>query len=195
MQRADPSSRVSNPEPRAAIRPATAFLALLLLIATVGAVLFLTRPDPATPATGTRPAAPDFSLTDEEAIARFKELELMRQEIYESLDSSLIPEALHSDSPLIASARKDINQLIRDGVLDETTYQTRSIVIRSNGESEIVIRQGVVQAPTFIARDTGEEIGTTSDRFFVLVDWTLRLDGSEWLIYDSNVVRSRKLAA
>lgn len=103
MQRAEESSSRLVPEPtptRPTVSPPIAFLALLLAIAILGTIVFLTRPD--APATPTQPTTsqPDFSLTNEEAVTRFEELNAMRVEMYESRDITLASEFLTPTSPL-----------------------------------------------------------------------------------------------
>ena len=197
MQRAEgPSSRLA-PEPiptRPSLSPPVAFLILVVVIGILGAIFYLTRPNaPATPTNPNAAQEPDFSLTNEEAITRFEELEALRQQIYLSRDASLIPAALTSDSPLSKAAFADIKRLIRDKVIDKTIFTTRSLEVITNEPTEVVIRQSFVQDPSFVAVESGQEVGSSSDRFVVLVDWTMRLEGTSWKFYDSDVIRSRRV--
>ena len=61
------------------LSPTKAFAVLLALAAAAGAFLFFTTPDDPSPTTPTTiPESTNFALTNEEAIARFKELDALR---------------------------------------------------------------------------------------------------------------------
>src|SRR5688500_13048480 len=98
MQRAeDSSSRAVQPE-RSGLKPTTAFLLLLVGASVIAGVLYLTRPEAAPTPTGSEtPNEPNFALTNEEAIARFEELNAQRIAMYEERDITLADQFLASD--------------------------------------------------------------------------------------------------
>ena len=196
MQRAEgPSSRLA-PEPtptRPSLSPPVAFLLLAAVIAILGAIVFLTRPE--TPVTPTNPNAaqqqPDFSLTNEEAITRFEELNRMRLQMYESRDASLASEFLAAGSPLRKVAESEIQQMLNDDVLVEMNFKTIHLDVIENSEQEIVLRQTVVEAPVF-TDEKGSDL-TRSPPQRRVVEWTLVLDASVWKLDDLQVLQSRDL--
>jgi len=193
MQEAEvPSRLVPEPAPaRPAVSPPVAFAILLAVIAAIGTIVLLTRPEtPAPPATQTAPQPPDFSLTNEEAITRFEELNSMRISMYESRDLSLAPELLSRESPLLETARSEIKQLLDDGVVVEMNFTTKGVQVVENNGEEVVIRQTVIEAPTFRS-ESGKDL-TDSPPQRRVVEWTLHLESSVWKLHDLDVLKSRE---
>jgi hypothetical protein len=193
MQRAEDSSRlVSESErPRTGLRPTTAFVLLLLLVAAVGAAIYLTRPTPApTPSNTTKAAAPDFSLTDAEAIVRLEKLDALRQQAYSDVDPSLLNSIYASGSEVLRIALSDLKTLTSDRVRDESSYSTRFIDVRRNTPSRIVIIQHVEVAPHFI-RNSGQEVTSGPQTIRRTIRWVMELLDSEWLIADSVITKAR----
>lgn len=196
MQRAeDSSSRVAGGPGRIGLRPATAFLLLLLVLGVVTAIVLLTRPSPAPTPTATgddTTTEPNFSLTNEEAIARFEELNEQLLSAYANRDPSLISEFLTSESPLRRRARNEIERLIHDRVIPDPVFVTRSVKVISNESSQIVIRQSVVDSSRFLS-EKGEDITDTPKDILRVVEWTLELERSVWKIASSEPLKSRVL--
>src|SRR5918997_4649035 len=100
------------------VPPLRAFLGLIALLVVVGAVVLFTREDPA-PAPIPTPRAsqsPDFSLTDEEAIARFKELHALSLKAGRTRDLSLVDQVFSRSGPTYQRAVRAIERLLRDEV-------------------------------------------------------------------------------
>ena len=196
MQRAEGTSSRVAPEPtptRPSLSPLMAFLLLAVVIAILGAIVFLTRPEaPATPINpNTAQQQPDFSLTNEEAITRFEELNATRVQMYESRDASLAPGFLAAESPLRKVAETEIQQMLKDQVLVNMNFDTIHIEVVENSEQEIVLRQTVIEAPVF--RDEEGTDVTRSPPQRRVVEWTLVLDASLWKLDDLHILRSREL--
>ena len=194
MQRAEDRSRLvpESEEPRAGLRPPTAFLLLLLVVAAVGATLYLTRPTPApAPSNTTTAAAPDFSLTDQEAIERFEELSQLRTQAFATHDQSLL-ESMYTDGSVVGPvAVKEIERLTRDGVSDVSTYNTKRLTVVSNLPDEIQLKEVVVVTPRFVDAQ-GEDVTVGRETTREVVMWTLRLERSSWLIHDAVITRSER---
>jgi hypothetical protein len=183
----------TDPSRGEGVSPFIAFgIAIVLVVGLAGAWM-LARPD--SPPTGIELRIPDAvsgpttSLTDEEAIARFKELDALRIRAVEKRDLSLVDQTLTDDSPLIKLATKDIKKLADRNVLVETNFDTRWLRVISNETDTIIIRQGVYEAPTFRSED-GDKLRSSQPQFRV-IDWTIHLSGTEWKIFDSEIIRSR----
>lgn len=191
MQRAEgPSSRlVPEPSPtRPSLSPPVAFLLLAVVIGALGAIFYLTRPD--TPVTPTNPNAaqqqPDFSLTNEEAITRFEELQIMVQEAYANHDVTLLSSVYASDSPIGAIAARELRRLARDGVFDLTAFDTKSVEIVGHDAREIRLEEIVVVTPRFEDKQ-GNNVTSESKVVRQTVEWMLHLENGQWLLYDALV--------
>ena len=195
MQRVEgPSSRLA-PEPtraRPSLSPPFAFLLLVVVIGILGTIFYLTKPD--APATPTNADAvqqqPDFSLTNEEAITRFEELDRIRIAMYATRDLSLLDSFLVSDSPLKRKATREVTGLLRDGVVPITDFVSESITVISNGPGTIVVRQVETDRSRF-ETESGKDITQGPRVIQRTVDWTLRLEHGVWLLFDSDQVGSR----
>ena len=187
-----PSRLVPEPAPaRPAVSPPLAFAIMIAVIAAIGTIIFLTRPEapaaPTNPTTQQQP--PDFSLTNEEAITRFEELNSTLNLAYEQRDASLLGSIYTSDSPAVDVAVTEIQQLLRDKVLDKSTYRTLEIRIISNEEDEIVLRERVAIRSRFESIK-GQNLTRGHSRSTQVVLWTLQPQDSVWLIHDSVIKKS-----
>ncbi len=135
------------------------------------------------------PPAPDHSLTNTEALDRFRELDALRIESIETGDVSLIPETLTPDGPLRDIATEEARQLATDMITVQTNFRTINLRVLSNSEDEVVIRQVVLQNPRFFS-ESGKEVTTSNPRLRT-IEWTLKLDGDTWKIHNSKTVRDR----
>lgn len=197
MQRAQQSSTGLVPEkdlPRPGLPPVVAFLILVLVLVLIAVGVFLARVDNEVQAAATQPAAtqPNFALTNEAAIARFKDLSSSINEAYKNRDMTALELFLTDDSPLRERGEKEIRQLIRDGVVAVPVFERRSIEIVSNAPDEIVIREVSVDSSRFKS-ESGKDLTQNPRDILRVVEWTLQLDGSTWKIFDSDPVRSRVL--
>jgi hypothetical protein len=198
MQRAEESSARLAPEPtppRSGLSPQVAFLALGLVIAILGAIVYLTKPEaPAPPTAPTTAQQPDFSLTNEEAITRFEELHRVELTAYRQSDPTLAAQVFTSNSPIAATVQEEIRQLVRDRVSANPMYSTVDLVVLANDADEIRLRQvAVVVSQFFDAK--GRDITTESARQRQSIVWTLRLERSRWLIHDAVITASRRVDA
>lgn len=193
MQVPDEQSRpFTTPKGRDGISPTTAFLILLGAIVLIGGILYLVFPTDTTSVTGSGTDVsiePSFELTDAEAIARFEELDTIRQDMYRNRDASLASVFLTHDSPLHENARAEVSQLLRDDVEVEPNFTTRRIRVVANTPDEITIRQVVLEAPRFTS-ESGEELTETRPRIKA-IEWVLQEDGGVWRIFSSDTIRTR----
>ncbi len=173
--------------------PIKVFLALLGALAAITVVVLVTRPA----ATNTIPpsgatVSPDHSLTNAEAISRFKELKELRDRAYRERDVSLVPLIYTSAGRGRESVTKEIRSLLLDEVIDRTSFKTVNVSVVTNQPNEITLLQHAVVHPKFVTED-GKDITKTDDVQRNRVKWTLRLEESSWLVFDTLVVESRKV--
>lgn len=194
MQLADGDARASEPSERAFLSPGKAFALLFGVILVLGGAIFLLRPDDLPRESVTYPAggdAPTFELTDAEAITRFEQLDALRLQMYEQRDTGLISLFLTSDSPLHETATSEIQRLRADRVQVAPNFETRSLQIVSNSDSEITLMQVVVEAPRFTSQ-SGNEVTETPPKLKT-IRWVLHLENSVWKIFSSDTIKSRDL--
>src|SRR5687768_14513341 len=173
--------RAEQPETRrGGLSPLQGFAALVAVLVAIAAVVLLTRPDPAPVPSTTTNDPPDFSLTNPEAIDRFKELDALRLTAYESRDVSLLSQVFHPDSPIQSKVYREIRLLRREGVLSRSTFITRSIRVVSNVSHEVTLTQKVVIDPKFVSESDGQDVTTGGRRELQEIDWILSRRGSVW---------------
>ncbi|MPZ70928.1 MAG: hypothetical protein GEU71_15600 [Actinobacteria bacterium] len=164
---------------------------LALIILTTAIFLLAANGEESPNATPTESnSPPDFSLTDEEALARFEELNELATRAFVERDETLVPLVATSDSPLRQQAVEDIRQLERDGVFYRPRLFTMDVEVIENLAAEIVVRQVVRETPRFFDED-GAPVPGGSKTLLETIDWTLRDESGTWKIFDSEVVSSR----
>ena len=178
--------RASDNPPRG-MNPIKVFVALLVFLVAVGGAVLLTRPDPAPPPTATD--EPNFTLTDSEAIARFKELDALRIRAYEERDVSLIDEFLTSDSPIRERVIREITRLRRDGAAPRISLTTEHLSIRSNTGESIELTHTFVWDVLFTRG--GRDVTTRGGKERQVVEWRLQRSGARWLLHDAVVIEAR----
>ena len=186
MRARDPQSKGAD--------PVRVFLILAAFMTAIGAFLWLTRSDPIpeSPANATAPTeSPDFSLTDEEAIARFKELDELSQLIYRERDQSLIPEVYIDGSRIAETVRNEVRRMARDGVYSATRFKTLTVEVTINTPSLIRLEQVVVVTPRFMS-DSGDEVTGKERAQKQTVKWALKLEGQKWQIESATITSSEQ---
>lgn len=113
-------------------------VAIVSAVALLGGALFATwqavasNEDPEPDPIGLGESEPDFSLSDEQAIARFEELRSSGLKAVESRDVTLLPAVYTSDSPMGQRAREAIANLREDSIVDKTRFETIEIEVLSS---------------------------------------------------------------
>lgn len=106
------------------------------------------EPDPI----GLDESEPDFSLTDEEAIARFYELDDLRVRAYEDADVTLVS-TFATQGPFKEQVVGELRQLKRDDVSAKLELKTEMLEVQSNSLSQIDLQQVVVTNIRFQRQD------------------------------------------
>jgi hypothetical protein len=177
------------------VSPVKAFLGLLALAVAAGLVLMLMTPVTVTehPSATTPTAKPDYSLTNAEAIARFKELDELRLDAYSRRNAELIEQAFTNESPIASRIRSEIRDLRVDGVLSKTSFETRSITVAMNAANLIRLHQIVVIRPRFVT-ESGRDVTKKHVTERQEIRWTLKRDQGDWLLHDAVVTKSQILS-
>jgi ABC-type transporter MlaC component len=194
MQRAeDSSSRLlsESEPPRAGLRPSLVFAAISVALVAIAATFLLTRPDTSPPPSTTQTnTEPNFSLTNEEAITRFEELDNLRHQAFREVDVSLLSSIYLPGSKVLQIASKELGRLQRDGVQDLSAFTTLQVDVIANTSNYIRLRQAVEVRPKFVAAD-GTDITSSAKVVRRVVEWTLSEAQGQWLVADSLIVGAR----
>lgn len=175
-----------------AFPPLRVFFVLMAVVVAVGAVVLVTREDSPPPPPPTQSPSPNFALTDAEAIARFKELRELRDQLYRERDLSLLSEIYAPDSPIVKIVTKEIKQLLRDNVLHRSRYETHRVSVSENFPGHIVVTEVVTRYPRFVSED-GEDVTRNDAELLQKATWSLvEMDG-RWLVDRSVIQDSRKV--
>jgi hypothetical protein len=177
-------------EPRS--RLGTVVVALIALIGIVAGAIIFTRDTGAPDTPPTDNAGAPATLTDEEAIDRYLELEQLIVRVYQSRDLSLIALIYTPDSPTAAVARKELRDLRRDSIKLILDYDTEAIEVTSRSPSEVVLRQEV------FARGRVRPVGDVKTRANYhdqrrVLRVTLRKHAGQWLIHRAVVVEAESI--
>lgn len=185
--------RPDSPAPLGA-SPIKAFLIILALII-LTTVIFLMAANgeesPSTAETQSNPP-PDFSLTDEEAIARFEELYQLSLSVYEERDLSLLPFVYLSGSSIYSDVQKEVTGLKEDGVVADMNAQTESVNVESNQATEIRVLQVVTLRIRFVD-EKSKDVTLSGGSETQTIEWLLKPDQSNWLIYSATIVDAKPL--
>ena len=170
------------------MNPTKVFAVLAGLVIVIAGAFYLTRSDPApTP----DPSPPDFSLTDTEALTRYRELHELNIRAYEERDQSLIHAIYTDDSKVVDKVRREIRMLRRDAVLSRTAFEITSLRVVQNTTDEIVLREELVIRPKFLS-ETGQDLtkGKPQQQSLRI---TLHREADQWLIFDALITASEPL--
>lgn len=170
------------------------FLVLLALLAGGIYLVNLARggdreEPPATPAVSPE-AVEDHSLTDAEAIARFKELDALRLRALEERRAQLLLRAFTSDSPAGDRLRESIRTLKAQRAFADERSKWLDLRIVRNSVHEIEVIQVLLVDVRFFDKG-GRDITRTGRRERQRVKWTLRMERSEWLLHDAVIESAR----
>jgi hypothetical protein len=172
-------------------------VALLAAVALLGGALFATWQavagnDTNNPGGNTDGGTePDFSLTDEQAIARFEELDELRVEAYRNADIGLVSD-FAGPGPFKDSVVNEIRGLKRDDIFARLLLTTEEIDVTTNQSDRVVLRQIVIFDVQFID-EKGNDVtrGGGEERF--TVNWTLEPFSDKWLISESDAIDVERL--
>ena len=167
------------------LSPGKAFVIALLLLAAALTGWMLSRPNSPTPppTTNNEPTEPNYTLTNEEAIARFEELGALAVEAGRTRDTSLLAEVFDPTGPTYARAKKTIAELSRDNVIDKSRFKSSSVAVVTNTAQAIELREERIIYPCFVT-ESGENVTRNETPVRQVVIWTLVEVDSEWLIHD-----------
>ena len=181
MERAEESAKAMN--------PTRVFLILAGVLAALATFVFLTRSSPPPASTG-ETDAPNFSLTDQEALNRFLELDEVRVNALRSRDISLLHEAF-VEGPAYRRLSRSINRLKEQRVFFRSDYARQSVSVISNTEEEIRVRVVENVDPKFISQ-TGEDLTQGVPEQHTTI-WVLRQEQGTWRIYDGILTHVEKI--
>jgi hypothetical protein len=169
---------------------------MLAAVAMLGGVLYASwqavagSDDPQAPAVPGNPD-PDFSLTDEQAIARFKELDELRVRAYETADIGMVS-SFAGPGPFKEQVVDELRTLKREGVTASPILNTKELSVTSNSSNRIELRQVVIFDARFFD-EKGNDVTDESGRERLTVLWELASTEQGWLMSESNIIDAESL--
>jgi hypothetical protein len=202
MQQAESSEGVDSPA-SAPPRPATFSLIVigLLIFAVVTGLAFYVMfraEEPVAPNASqdieAGPSQGSSSLTNEEAMAKFKELHLLFLRAYRERDASLTKLFTAPDARrAFQRIDQQITTLRKDAVLDKTRFDRKSLNVVENSNDEIKLKEVVVLRRRYVDEETGENLTIDDQPERQTIIWSMRRYGSDWMIYDRLITKARVL--
>jgi len=171
-----------------AVAVALAMLAGLVIVAVRSVTGSEAEP---TPEDGIGDADPDFSLTDEEAIERFEQLNELRVQAYEGADIGLVSE-FAGTGPFKTQVVDELRQLKLDDTTASLVLETEELQVTSNRPDEITLQETVIFDIRFLD-EAGKDITTKGGPERFVVDWTLEYFNQGWLITESDAIEAEPI--
>lgn len=168
------------------ISPVRAFFLLGAVAAIVPLTVLATRPE-AAPTQPPPPREPDYSLTNEEAIAEFERLNAQLMAAYRERNIALAEAIFTSDSPMLPRVRKEIRTLLRTDTISLTRFRDVATSVTTNHPDSVVVKRIELLYPRF-ETETGQDARAAGEPQRQEVEWTLRLQAARWLLHEAVIV-------
>lgn len=186
-----------SPAPRP---PWVRAVAILAAVALLGGALYATwqavasEDDPESDPIGLGESDPDFSLTDEEAIARLDELRSAALEATRNQDVTVVPLVFTETSPMRQRLREEIQKLKENDVQERSQFERLELTVTENTPTLITLLEVTNYFPCF--RDaSGKDVTVGPEAIRQEVQWSLALDDGRWLLQNSVIRDDRELKA
>jgi hypothetical protein len=172
-------------------------VAIAAAVALLGGVLFATwqgvaGDDPEPDPIGLDESEPDFSLTDEEAVARLDELRSAALEATRNQDISVIPSVFTDSSPMRKKLIEEIQKLKQNDVQERSQFERLDLTVTENTPSLISLLEVTDYFPCF-RNASGKDVTVGPQAIRQEVQWSLALDDGQWLIENSVIRDDREL--
>lgn len=185
------------------LSPLKVFVGLLIVLAVlvIAAVLLIDSKDEngqaasgseQTQATGPTGRKLSPTLTDEEAIAKFRELNAVAIRAARNRDTALLSLVFTPSGKTAARARAAIQELKRDGVYDESEIQTVSTRVISNTQSSVTLREVTRVLPCF-KNEAGEDVTEAPSHVQRVAQWVLVRAREQWRLSEARIIRQREI--
>ena len=188
-----PAGDMPSPRP-----PWIRAVAIVAALALLGGVLYGTwqavagTDDPEPDPIGLGRSEPDFSLTDEQAVATFEKLYSTSASAIRNRDQSLLPIALTDGGPVFERAQDQITQLKEDGVTDASSFEIIDSRVTANATNEVALRI-TFRLNTCFLDDEGNDVTKGPRTLEQDSDWTLQVEDSRWQIHQGVLQEDRVL--
>ncbi|MGH2749371.1 MAG: hypothetical protein ACRDK3_00595 [Actinomycetota bacterium] len=141
---------------------------------------------------GAGASEPDFSLTDEEAIATFERLYATSASAIREQDPSLLSTVLTDGGPVYQRAQSQIAGLKKDGIEDASEFQIVDSVIDTNESDEIRL-DVTFHLLTCFLNEQGKDVTKGPRALEQDSQWTLIVEDSRWQIHQGILREDRVL--
>ncbi len=197
----------TGPDGGAPVSPVRAFLLLLALLVGAGLVLWMTtRPERAEPIRmAPSQGAGGNGVTDEQPEGRakerptkaeaknlYRELQELVQNATRKRDLSILSVAVSPRGTSFKPASESIRKLLRDDVLDRTTFRSIDVTVLKVGKKQIRVKEERHLSPCFVT-EGGVDVTQGPPAVRQVTVWSLHRFGREWLIEGAKVKKQHVL--
>lgn len=130
--------------------------------------------------------------SDDDAVARFRELHTIALRSATDRDHSLLGLAFTATSPARERASNSIRMLTRNKVLDRSSVEFIRIEVVDKSSTEMKILAISHAFPCF-KTERGRDVTKGPPAIEQETIWTLRYEGAQWLIHDAQLQEDRVL--
>ncbi len=187
------------------LSPSKVFVGLLivLVVLVIAAVLLIDSKDEngqaasgseQTQATGPTGRKLSPTLTDEEAIAKFKSLNRLRLRAYRTANQAFVSLAFESGSRVERLVAREIHSLKDSSVSSRTKFDTLSLRVLSTTPSRLRVQQRVIVTPRFVSQKTKQDVTRNPRKERDVINWTLTRGSNGWRITRSAIVNAQVVA-
>jgi hypothetical protein len=173
---------------------ATAVLVLVAAVGVIAATIIFTMDSgaPDAPPTRSDSNAGAPTLTDQEAIDRYLELEDLIVQAYRNADIEVLQQIYTADSSTKGVVRDELRDLRRESVRAILQYETEEITVLSQSAEEVTLQQQVLARHR--VRPVGDvKVQATRNDHRRVVRIVLRNEGGQWLIHRSTITDVEEL--
>jgi hypothetical protein len=135
---------------------------------------------------------PDFSLTDEQAMATFTTLHRGLVGAIQNQDLSLLSAVATNKGPIFDSASKEIRDLRQDRVQDRAKISIQEATVVSTGPNQTTLDAVFLVRPCF-TNSQGEDVTQGPRAIEQHLTWTLRIEDDSWQIHEGTLNSDRVL--
>lgn len=192
----DPHPDVTASSSRARpLRPVVAFIGVFAVLLAGGAALLYgsNRTLPASDAPQALPAPAPTALsipTDEEILARFRELRAISDRIYATRNRALLADAFFPEGPTWSRVEKDLDTLEESNLRFIQKIDTRDLKVLANSSDEIVVREVAISDGRLL-NGRGKDVTDPRVPEKHVMRWVLRATSDGWMIYDGTILSAK----
>ena len=124
-----------------------------------------------------------------DARALFVRLRRKLEEAYRQRSVEALLEAVGRGSPQLARSRSDLRLLKQNNLLDRTRTRRLEVSVIAIEPARVVLREHAAVTPRYLDDATHVEVDVNLHRTRSTSEWTLEMQGEQWVITSSRATR------